>query len=238
MSNKFRAELLCIALVVCQSAPVVAGAKIVQLEGEVKIRRGLEENWEWAKPGMPLEEIDTILTGENGAVVLAFDDDGRFKLGGNSVLDVADLRKISEQELFLILMSQKISRLKPAGGSVPLRIGEVSTIRGRAYEGQTESPATASAWWRREVNAAQALLMQDLLTNAAVKWHRIREKFPAQADCGEVSFFLAQTLEQLRQAGQARDEYQRSLQQARTQECRDEETAHRTAMALEKLKQQ
>lgn len=215
------------------------GAKIIKLEGEVKIRRGLEESWERAQRGMLLQDIDTILTGENGEVELHFGENAIFKLGNNAVLDIADLRRITEQELFLILMSQKISRIKPSRGTAPGG-GDVSAIRGSPFAGapssfSPESQVATSAWWRREVNAAQALAAQNLPTNAALKWHRIREKFPAQSDCGEVSFHLAQTLEQLRQSGQARDEYQASLQQAREQNCRDEGTERRKAIAEERL---
>ena len=35
-------------------------AKIISISGEVKIRRGVEEQWQEAELGMLLEEIDTI----------------------------------------------------------------------------------------------------------------------------------------------------------------------------------
>jgi hypothetical protein len=238
MKNKLSTVLICSLAAMISTAEGATHARIVQLSGEVKIRRGLEEKWERAVSNMSLEEIDTILTGENGEVVLEFGQGATFKLGGNSVLDVADLRQITEQELFLILMSQKISKIKPAGSKTPLRIGDVSTIRGEPYQAQREKAVSASQWRRWEVNAAQALAAQNLLTNAALKWHRIKEKFPGQPDCGEVSFYLAQAFEQLRQSGQARDEYQLSLQQAQQQRCEDGETQGRVRIAQERLKQQ
>ncbi len=235
MTRDFLILLIYSLVAIVSTAEGATKAKIVQLTGEVKIRRGLEEGWEPAKVNMSLEEIDTILTGENGEVVLEFGERALFKLGGNSVLDLADLRKITEQELFLILVSQKIGKIKPSSGKTPLRIGEVSTIRGEPYQLENENPALSNQWWRREFNAAQALAAQNLLTNAALKWHRIKERFPLQRDCGETSFSLAQTLERLQHLGEARDEYQSALQQARAQDCGEGEAKKRAEAVQEIL---
>ena len=236
MLRIFQIMLLLAGVAVCPCVWAGTGVKIVKLGGEVKVRRGLEERWERAQLDMLLDEIDTILTGENGDTVLSFGEGAVFKLGSNSVLDIADLRQITAQELSLILVSQKIGKIKTGGGKVPLRIGDVSTIRGSSFAGEAdpaprEGTLSAQQWRRWEVNAAQALTAQNLLTNAALKWHRIKEKFPEQPDCGEVSFHLAQTLERLQQEGQARDEYQLSVEQARAQNCQEEETKERIAAA-------
>ncbi len=37
-----------------------AGVKIMKVKGDVQLRKGLEENWQPAKRGMMLEDIDTI----------------------------------------------------------------------------------------------------------------------------------------------------------------------------------
>jgi hypothetical protein len=95
-----------------------------------KIRRGVEESWHWAVAGMMLEEIDTILTGEASAVVLETPDGATFRLGSSAILDIADLRKITEQEMFLYLMSQKINQIAPRQKKTHLRIGNVSAIHG------------------------------------------------------------------------------------------------------------
>ncbi|MGH7492704.1 MAG: hypothetical protein ACREOO_09950 [bacterium] len=238
MTRAFSNLLIYAFVVMISTAEGATKVKLVQFSGEVKVRRGLEEKWERANIDMLLEEIDTILTGENGEAVLEFGEGATFRLGGNSVLDIADLRKITEQELFMILMSRKIRKIKPNGDKAPARTGDVSTIRGEPYVTQEEKSVSSSEWRRWEVNAAQALSAQNLLTNAALKWHRIKEKFPGQPDCGEASFYLAQTFEQLRQTGQARDEYQLSVEQAHEQNCEDGETKRRVEIARRELERQ
>ena len=92
-------SFLIIALILFLEAHwAFAGAKIIEISGSVKVRRGLEEVWQNATVGMLLEDIDTILTGLNSEVVLETADMTEFRLRESSVLDVSDLRKITKQE--------------------------------------------------------------------------------------------------------------------------------------------
>lgn len=195
--------------------------KIVQLNGEVKVRRDVEEKWEPAAVGMLLKESDTIMTLEAGEAVLELESGARFRLSGNAILDVFDLREITERELFLALMAQKIGRLEPRSEKIQLRIGEVSSPRSTKIDNDsTRAPSRAATQaWRMELNAARALRTQSFLTNAALKLHRAQEKFPQREDCGEVSFELAQAFETLRQTGRARDAYQAAAAQCEEQSC-------------------
>jgi len=57
--------------------------KIINTKGDVKVRFGLEEKWNKASAGNDLKEIDTILTGENGEIILQFESGKKFILGSN-----------------------------------------------------------------------------------------------------------------------------------------------------------
>ncbi len=223
-------------LVFMLMSPIIAhaamSAKIVRLRGEVQVRRGVEEKWQTATSGMLLEEIDTIMTLEGGEVELELGNRVTFRLGSNAILDIADLREITERELFLLLMSQKVGKLSPRPEKIPLRIGEVSAVRGSPFKSaDSVSSHAAAALWRMEANAAQALQAQNFLPNAALKLHRLKGKFPQRQDCGEVSFALARAFEALRQPGRARDEYQATLDECRKQSCEDAAAQNRLAEA-------
>lgn len=201
-------------------AHAATSAKILQVSGEVKVRRGMEEKWENAAAGMLLEEVDTIMALENGEAVLELAHRATFRLGGNSIIDIADLREITARELFLLLMSQKVGKLAPRSEKAPLRIGEVSAVRGAPFQSFADSlVAVSSRVWRMEANAAYALRAQNFMPNAALKLHRVKEKFPQRDDCGEVNFALGQILEILQQPGQARDAYQFCLAEGKAQNC-------------------
>ena len=123
--------LIC-TIIFVSSATAEISVKIIHLGGNVKIRYGLEENWNSASVGILLKEIDTILTGENSEVVLKYEDGNTFQLDSNAMLDIGDLRKIYEKELFLYLMSKKVDQIETNDEKTPLRIGNVSVVHGES----------------------------------------------------------------------------------------------------------
>ena len=62
-----------------------SSVRIKSSSGDVKIRRGVEETWHPASSGTELEEIDSILTGEGGHVVLELAGGETFRLSHNAM---------------------------------------------------------------------------------------------------------------------------------------------------------
>ena len=220
------------------------GAKIISLSGEVKVRRGVNETWQPARIGMLLEDIDSILTGEASTVLLQTQQGNHFKLGGNAILDIADLRRITRKELFLYLMSEKVHRIEPRKEKTPLRIGNVSVVHGVRPETRKANRAVLGGQfdsWRREVNGAKALLSQKLYPNTILKLRRIREKYAHVRDCGESQLYLGQAFEALEMHGQALDAYQAVLAEINAQGCEKPQARsrqHDARNAIDKLKQE
>jgi hypothetical protein len=218
------------------TASAVPAVKIIRLSGEVKVRRGVEENWHHAAAGMRLEEIDTILTGEASAVVLETPDGATFRLSSYAILDIADLRKITEREMFLYLMSNKVNQIPARQEKTRLRIGNVSVIHGTS---QAEAPRRAaedeSQMWVQESNGAKALYDQHYYPNAVVKLHKTLAKYHNLEDCGEIHFYLGKAFEALSKSGQARDAYKIVLERL----CDDDvskQRADEARRAIERLK--
>lgn len=220
---------------------VLAGAKIIRLSGEIKIRRGVEETWQPASVGMLLEDIDTILTGTDGIVVLQTSDGINFELGNNSILDVSDLRKITEKELFLYLMSKKVQKIEPREGKTPLRIGNVSVVHG---ESKAESENSAASEVKSELivqekNGARALYEQRFYPNSIIKFHKILDKYNAVQNNGEVYLYLGRSFEAMNHPGQAIDAYQRAIIYNQSQENKSKEIykwINEAEQAIERLK--
>lgn len=216
-----------------QAAPA---AKIIALNGEVKIRRGVEENWQAAAVGMLLESVDTILTFENATVVLELNEGTTFRLSGNTLLEMLDLRKITERELFLHLMSQKISKIPPADEKTRLRVGNVSAVHGEQKKASSGQIVDSGERRQQETNGAKALLAQRYHPNAILKFHQILAKYPNNDDCGEIQFYLGQAFEAINRPGQALDAYQAVIEQSRAANCDDEFAKQRLRVAQEKKK--
>ncbi|MBN2104369.1 tetratricopeptide repeat protein [bacterium] len=203
----------CIALMI--SAQVTSSAvRIRQIQGDIRIRRGLEEDWISAGIGMNLKPMDTIFSGEASKVVLELDDQSIFTLGSNAVLDVSDLRRITERQLFLYLMSKKVETLDVPESTEKIHITNVSVVRGTKKEIKPiDDSSIKKSDWSLEANGARALLAAEYYTNAIMKFYKILERYPSLVDHGEIHFHLGQAFEALKKPGRACDAYRTALKQ-------------------------
>ena len=213
------------------------GVKIIRITGEVKVRRGVEEAWEPAKIGMLLELIDSILTLEGEALLELDGGRGLFRLGNHSMMDIEDLRQITERELFVRLMSEKVSKISVPATKPQLRTADASSIHGTQYElAASDSVRSREQWRQREINAAQAMFAQELVPNVVLKLHKVLTKYPDVEDCGETQFYLGKAFETMNRPGQAIDAYQLSLEESSGVACQDQESQAHRAVAQQALK--
>ena len=188
--------------------------KIIKSTGDAKVRFGLDEEWQKSAVGINLKEIDTILTGENGEIVLQFESGKKFMLGNNSILDIGDLREIQEQELFLFLMAKKVDKIEPRQEKTKLRIGDISSLHGSKKASDDTSQATLidNLDADKEINGSIALYMQNYYTNTLYKLYNLLDKYKSKLNLGKVNFYIAKAFEALDKKGQALDAYQRVIQ--------------------------
>jgi len=197
-------------MIITQIVIAEISVKIVNIKGETKVRFGLEEDWKKASAGINLKEIDTILTGEGGEIILQFEGGKRFILGGNSILDIGDLREIQEKELFLFLMSKKVEKIEPRKEKTKLRIGNVSSVYGedKSKPDTTNSESTENPLSTKEINGAVALFVQQYYTNTLYKLHNLLDKYKSKINMSKINFYIAKAFEALDKKGQAMDAYQ------------------------------
>lgn len=188
--------------------------KIINTKGEAKVRYGVDEKWKTATQGITLKEIDTILTGEGGEIILQLDGGKKFILGSNSILDIGDLREIQEKELFLFLMSKKVEKFEPRKGKTQLRIGNVSSVYGEdktIFDNSNEF-FTSEDLATKQFNGALALFIQEYYTNTLYKLHNIIEKYASNIEIGRIQFYIAKAFEALGKEGQSLDSYKKVVE--------------------------
>jgi len=207
-------------MIITSTAFAATHVTILNIHGDVRIRKGIEENWSKAKQGMILEDIDSIMTGKRASVVLRVDAKQSFTLQENAMLDILDLRAISEQELFLFIMEQKLKKVEPASPKTKLRIGNVSVVHGELKaDVQKVDQVHSDDLWVQEKNGAISLYHQDYLTNSIMKMYRILDNYNDIEDCGEMHLYLGKAFESLHKTGQAIDSYRISIDRSSTGTC-------------------
>jgi tetratricopeptide (TPR) repeat protein len=210
---------------------------VIETHGDVHVRYGVEENWYPATPGLLLRDIDTIMTGEGGEVILQLQDGRRFILGRNSVLDIADLRFVMQKELFLYLTTQKVKRIELPDKNASLRIGNVSVVHGENRNADsTEIDSSEVKGWTPEFNGARALYKQKYFPNAVIKLHKILERYVLGDDSAQIYFYIGKSLEALKMTGQAIDAYQFVVDHFEQKKAGDEKAKLRALEAREAIK--
>ncbi len=214
-------------------------AEIVSKTGEVKVRRGVDEHWQTAAAGLILKEIDTIITGEAGEVILKIEDGLNFRLGANAILDIADLRKISKQQLYVYLTQQKLDNIEKRDEKTELQITNTSVVHGTSQEstGENEPEVSLKEMWIKERNGAKALYDQQFYPNTIIKLYRILSRYKTLEDCGETHYYLGKSFEALAQAGQATDAYQTVVTKSKSTSCKENKWTEAAHLGLERLKE-
>lgn len=211
---------------------------IVSFTGSVKVRQGLDENWISAKSGMQLRIVDTILSESDSRVVIEIPGKGRFVIRENTLLDIGDLRDISEKEMFLFLMSQKVKKMSPEDGKTELKIGNVSVVHGedRGKSGTVAADRSQDTKWKLEKNGAEALYDHQYYPNAIIKLTDVLLRYPGINDCGEIHYYLGKAFEALHKNGQAMDAYREVLNHDGCDSASYSKWSTEARQAIEKLK--
>jgi hypothetical protein len=224
------------------SFAATADVTLVDVKGDVKVRYGIEEQWHPAKSGMVLKNTDTILSGNDGQVKLNLSNGKTFNMAGNTYLDIVDLKNITEQELFLFLMSKKIQRIEKPDSDNRLKISNVSVVHGvsQVQSESTEDTGKVSNWSKHETNGAVSLYVQNFFPNTIVKLTKIINKYSDSENKGKLYYYLAKSFDALDMKGQARENFQTVMEIYKDKDelTTEEKTRYEEAGdALDRLKQ-
>ena len=211
-------------------------SKIIEISGEVKVRLGVDENWQPAQLSLLLEDIDSIWTGEDGSTVLELDSGQKFRLSANSMLDIADLKELDQQQLFLILMKMKLGKIEIKNEKTPLRLGTVSVVHG-ASQDSNALPISPAALELQEPmrNGIRDLYNQSYYPNTILKIEKFYHQYNQVQDCGELQYYLGHSFESIGQPGQAEDAYAKVVQ-VKQEECLQNEWAEMANQGMERIK--
>jgi hypothetical protein len=220
-------KIICLFIIYIFSAhlsSLSADVRIKTLKGEVKVRRGIEETWQQARRGDVLKETDTILTGAQSHIDITLESGKVVQLKSETMLDIIDLRNITEQDLFVYLMSLKVKKIKSSDTNKKIRIGNVSVIHGesKSKAGTTAEEPVDLDRSMQEKNGADALYTNALYPNAIIKLHKLLVKYSHLDDCGELHYYLAKSFQVIQKKGQAMDAYRIAIDKNSNDRCRSE----------------
>ena len=202
------------------SGSVIADVRILAVKGEVSIRRGVHEQWTSASVGDILKPEDSMRSGENSTASILVDGTRKLVLPELVIIDISDLRYLTQEELLLKLAMEDIRSVPPRRSNDELIIPRTTTVHG-ADKGLSEEAVHANpAIGKMQLNGTRVLFEQGFYATGVLKAKEVFRFFPDLKKRIDVRLIVADALERMKLNGEAIGEYAKLLSENLTPEER------------------
>jgi hypothetical protein len=203
-----------IILGLLSSRAFAAGFVLEKTDGDVAIRHGVAESWSNAAPGDVLRPDDTIKTGKRGSALLVATLERNGKAGkkhialpANVIIDLSDIRDLTQQELMLKLTMEKVRASSYQWKNNDLQMAPTTAIHGEdrssaepLHEGDLHTGTML-------LNGVKVLFSNGFYATCALKGMQILRTYPALNDRYDNRILIAESLEKADLRGEALSEY-------------------------------
>jgi hypothetical protein len=204
-----------LALAIVLGVTTLQGGEIVvqRVQGDVHIRQGVTEAWQTVAAGDVLKPDDTMRTGPRGSAVILLpaalpqNSPRRITLPPDVMVDLADVRELSQEELMLKLAMEKVrsSSYRPANDG--LNIPNASVVHGTDKSLREALPENSIAVGIMQLNGTRVLFENGFYPTCALKSMEVFRLFPPLAERFGNRLLVAEALERAHLRGEALSEY-------------------------------
>jgi hypothetical protein len=223
-------------LMLLVSVAVAGGIQVQRMQGDVSVRQGVTEVWTRVAVGDVLRPDDTMKTGLKGSAVLMVSmGNGTFKrisLPPEVIVDMSDIRELSQDELMLKLTMEKVRSSPYEWKNEDLQVPNASVIHGTDKSTGSAALENDPAVGLMQLNGTRVLYENGYYSTCALKAMEVFRFHPSLAGRFENRLLVAEALERARLRGEAINEYgamlkmqsltvqQRDLVQARMEDLK------------------
>lgn len=201
-----------VAMMLGWTAMALAGDVIVQkVQGDVQIRQGVTEVWNVVSVGDILKPNDTMRTGKRGAAVLVMyaggKPDRKISLPADVLVDVSDIRDLTQEELMLKLTMAKVRASSYEWKDRELQIPNATVVHGQDKGEpaglEDNTPENGTMQW----NGVRVLVDHGFTSTAVLRMMEVFRSYPSLAGDVEHRLAFADALEKVQLRGEALSEY-------------------------------
>jgi hypothetical protein len=207
-------RLSVLVLLVISSSALVGGEIVVKrVEGEVQVRQGVTEVWNSVAQGDVLRPDDTMKTGPRGSALLLFPaavtgtTAKRIALPPEVIVDISDIRQLSQEELMLKLAMEKVRSSSYQWKSDDLQIPNASVVHGENKDENSPLPENDLATGILQMNGTRVLFENGFYPTCVLKALEVFRLYPTLGEQVENRLLVAEALERSRLKGEALNEY-------------------------------
>jgi hypothetical protein len=194
------------------AASAMGGEIIVQkMRGDVSVRHGVTEVWVKVAPGDVLRPDDTMKTGKKGSAVIVLPSPPgtakTFVLPGEVIVDMSDIRDLSQEELMLKLTMEKVRASSYQWKSDDLQIPSAAVVHGADRASQQVMSESDPATGVLQLNGAHVLFENGFYATCALKGMEVFRLYPPLGKQFRSRMMVAEALEKANLRGEAMNEY-------------------------------
>jgi hypothetical protein len=183
--------------------------------GAVSVRHGVAEQWVEAKAGDVLRPHDTMKTGKGASAVIAMGGDSQpapakrrmLSLPGEVVIDMSDIRDLSQEELMLKLTMERVRSSSYQWKNDELNIPNATVLHGTDEGSQQQLHESNDGSGILELNGSRVLFDNGFYSTCALKTMEVLRRYPALGSVFENRLLVAEALEKANISGEALNEY-------------------------------
>lgn len=205
-----RAFALTLAAAFLSAQAFGEGITVQSTRGEVGVRHGVTEAWAPVGPGDPLRPHDSMKTGGTGAAVLSVTMAGSAKtitLPPDVIVDMSDIRNLSQQELMLKLTMEKVRGSSYQWNKSDPAFPNAGVIHGSEKSSMRDLTENELRTGRMQLNGARVLFDYGFFSTCVLRSMEVFRLYPALSSSFDDRLMVARALEQAQLGGEALSEY-------------------------------
>jgi hypothetical protein len=188
------------------------GITVLKSTGDVKVRQGVTEVWNAVASGDELRAHDTMRTGRGGSAVLGvhLDADGstkRITLPSQVIVDISDIRTLTQEELMLKLTMEKVRASSYEWKNEDLQLPNAAVVHGENRGTQGDVAENDHQIGEFLLNGTRVLFDNGFYATTVLRALEVFRMYPALGSVFNHRLLLAQAMEQASLRGEALAEY-------------------------------
>jgi len=188
------------------AVPLLAKDFLVKaVRGVVEVRRGVSEEWKMVKVGDLLRPEDSMRTGKSSSATIECDAK-RLAIPALTMLDLSDVRQMSQEDFLLSLAMENILSVPPRE-SDEITIPSAAVLHGSNKAKEDADPFSQASVGRMQLQGAKVLFDNTYYATSVLKTKATLRNNPDLRANYSARILVAQAFEKLKLNNEAITEY-------------------------------
>jgi hypothetical protein len=198
----------CFVLMLMMASVGLGSVRVKTVNGDVTVRHGVSETWGKLVRGDTLRADDAIRTGKASSVVIELDNSTTVPIPEKVILEMLDLRQMTQEELLLKLALQDVRSIPSRSGEGDPSISRTTTVHGENRNGTGSTLTSGVPITAFQMNGAKLLFEKGFYATSILRSKDVIRREPELARKVDARLRIAGAFERIQLRLEALTEYQ------------------------------